>query len=546
MNDTSWILLDTETNGLAPPVYVVEIAAQRMKGWAPDGPPFRCLINQNVNIPAEASRVNGYTREILERDGEAALDVYQDFRLYAGDLPLVSYNLKYDLDDVLSPEWARLGIPPIGKRGFCALDLARRLLDPVPAGNCKLQTLRQFYRLPERGAHTALGDVQTVIDLFTQVLRPIACKRGLLSWDALCQLTVKPWFPRRIPFGKFKGRDFRDACEDEAFRKWLEWLSASSKTRSAEMGHWYLAQLLVEQPDSEIEAGFLSGPAFDLPENVEPADTQVVVYANPDLEILRQLVAAARSRLADIQAEYTENRMAIESTQATLFGLLRSHYQKRDRLKLMLTYREKHLESLLHGDANETNDVVDEYQRAKAQSDTEYEQAAAEAQMHRELNEEEAHEVKMFWRKLVRLFHPDRYAQDEARREVYEQLTQAINRARDEGDIAMLREIANNPEGFILRQGWCSLDFSDAAELTQLRKLYESLQHDIMSVLDALAELRDSSEHELYMLCRDNQRLIQEVADEYALALEDEISRLGLKLVQVNQEIRIMNDATAI
>jgi len=26
--------------------------------------------------------------------------------------------------------------------------LAQRLLDPVPAGNCKLQTLRQYYRLP--------------------------------------------------------------------------------------------------------------------------------------------------------------------------------------------------------------------------------------------------------------------------------------------------------------------------------------------------------------------------------------------------------------
>lgn len=543
MKNTSWILLDTETNGLVPPVYVVELAAQRMKGWEPDGPPFRSLLNQNVDIPAEASRVNGYTREILERDGEAALDVYQDFRHYVGDHPLVSYNLKYDLDDVLMPEWTRLGIPPIGKRGFCALEMARRLLDPVPAGNCKLQTLRQFYRLPERGAHTALGDVQTVIDLFTQVLRPIVSERDLLSWDALCQVTVEPWFPRRIPFGKFKGRDFWDANEDQAFLNWLKWLSESSKARSAEMGHWYLAQLLVGQQDSEIEAEILSGPAFDLPENLGPNDTQVVVYTTPDLVILRQLVVAARSRLADIQSEYTETRMAVESTQASLFGLLRAHYQKRDRLKLMLTYREKYLESLLHGDADKTADVVDEYQRAKAQSDAEYEQAAAEAQNRRELNEDEAHEVKMLWRKLVRLFHPDRYAQDEARREVYEQLTQAINRARDEGDIAKLREIANDPEGFIMRQGWRSLDFSDAVELAQLRKLYESLQHDIMNVLDALADLQESPEHELYMLCKDNQRLIQEVADEYVPALEDEISHLGLRLVQVNQEIRIMKDA---
>jgi len=55
----------------------------------------------------------------------------------------------------------------------------------VPAGNCKLQTLRQYYRLPERGANTALGDVFTVAHLFAKVLRPIAEQRGLATWEQL-------------------------------------------------------------------------------------------------------------------------------------------------------------------------------------------------------------------------------------------------------------------------------------------------------------------------------------------------------------------------
>ena len=83
------------------------------------------------------------------------------------------------------PEWKRIGIMAIGTRGFCALKLAQRLLDPVPAGNCKLQTLRQYYLLPERGAHSALGDVETVIDLMQNVLRQLAEKRGLDAWGAL-------------------------------------------------------------------------------------------------------------------------------------------------------------------------------------------------------------------------------------------------------------------------------------------------------------------------------------------------------------------------
>lgn len=32
MNSKPWILLDTETTGLAAPIFVVELAAQRMRG----------------------------------------------------------------------------------------------------------------------------------------------------------------------------------------------------------------------------------------------------------------------------------------------------------------------------------------------------------------------------------------------------------------------------------------------------------------------------------------------------------------------------------
>src|SRR6266700_1225032 len=52
MNGKPWILFDTETTGLAAPLFVVELAAQRMRGWTPDGEPFRKLLNQNADIPA--------------------------------------------------------------------------------------------------------------------------------------------------------------------------------------------------------------------------------------------------------------------------------------------------------------------------------------------------------------------------------------------------------------------------------------------------------------------------------------------------------------
>jgi DNA polymerase-3 subunit epsilon len=48
-------------------------------------------------------------------------------------------------------------------------------------------------------------------------------------------------------------------------------------------------------------------------------------------------------------------------------------------------------------------------------------------------------------------YHPDRFAHEPEKLETYHKLTAAINRAKDSGDIKTLREIAEDPHGFILR-----------------------------------------------------------------------------------------------
>lgn len=178
MEGKSWVLLDTETTGFRPPIFTVEIAAQNMVGWRKSGPVFRRLINWNREIPREATRVHGYTKEVLAKDGVSPLAAYKEFNAYVGTrVPFVSYNLSFDWDKVLVPEWSRLGIQPIGIRGFCALRLAQRLLDPCPAGNCQLQTLRQYYDLNGGLSHTAIADVETTSDLLIRILKPIHTTR---------------------------------------------------------------------------------------------------------------------------------------------------------------------------------------------------------------------------------------------------------------------------------------------------------------------------------------------------------------------------------
>lgn len=44
MNSTTWVLLNTETNGLAAPIFVVEIGEERMRGWTPESPSLTAFV----------------------------------------------------------------------------------------------------------------------------------------------------------------------------------------------------------------------------------------------------------------------------------------------------------------------------------------------------------------------------------------------------------------------------------------------------------------------------------------------------------------------
>ena len=534
MNHHSWVLLDTETNGIQAPIYVVEIGAQKMNGWLPDGPPFRRLLNHNADIPPEASRVNGYTREILERDGEDPLAVYQDFATYAGQVPLVAYNLAFDWDNVLLPEWQRLGIAPIGQRGWCALELARRLLDPVPAGNCKLQTLRQFYRLPERGAHTALGDVQTVVDLLGTVLRPLAEARGLHTWADLVAVTESTWFPSLIAFGKFKGRNFREAATDSELHDWLLWLTGPSNARSVSMGRWYLAQLETGAPQQAAVGVAASDSAAG---SALEGGSAVVLYLSPQKAELQHLITAARDRLAELEAEYTTQKHAVDVALARLFQALRPHYQRRDQLQLNVDFRRKYLDALMQAGDEEAEQVAQAHAQARQQTNAEYEQAGAEAASKHALTDEQAQEMQGILRKLVRMFHPDRCMDDPEKRKAHEWLTAEINQARDRGDIQRLREIAQNPDAFLLKQGMAPLSQDDSTDVLRLRTLLDSLQQRVLESLEALNDLRETSGYELQQRIQQDSDFFAATVAEHIQALEAEMAALETEAAQLADEI---------
>lgn len=169
------------------PLYVVEIAAQRMRGYQPDGVRFRVLLNHEVPLDPGAQALHGYTEDYLRQYGQEPRLAHSLFREYAGSLPVVSHNLPMDWDRLLVPECQRLGIPAPGVRGFCALTLARRVLPE--ASSFSLSALNKRYRVVEGDLRGAAPDVEVVVKLFQNWYGPRLSAAGIVGFQAVAEFS---------------------------------------------------------------------------------------------------------------------------------------------------------------------------------------------------------------------------------------------------------------------------------------------------------------------------------------------------------------------
>jgi DNA polymerase-3 subunit epsilon len=245
--------------------------------------------------------------------------------------------------------------------------------------------------------------------------------------------------------------------------------------------------------------------------------------------------------LAQLETDYTKDKSRVDAVQARLFQHLRGHYQKRDQLRLVIDYRQKFLKSLTRGDAAEAKQAEENFEQAKAQTEKDYEELAAAADKKKNLTAAQEAELTQLWKKLVKLYHPDLFANEPDKLETYTKLAAAINQAKDSGDIELLREIADDPHGFILRRGWGKLDFKDVEELAQLKKLAETLQKEIAAVTVSLKELRASPDYELCQLAEQKPGVLDELAAERVKQLELENAALEKQAELLAQEIKTLS-----
>ena len=265
---------------------------------------------------------------------------------------------------------------------------------------------------------------------------------------------------------------------------------------------------------------------------------EIIYYENAEAsEDLRARVEVARARLAEVEAAYTIDKAKVDSLQASLFQRLRTYRQERDRLRLIVDYRRQFLAGVLRGDAAEAERVKQAQAEAEARNAREYEETAQVLAAKKELTAQDEAALGKLWKNLVKLYHPDRFSHEPDKLDTYGKLTAAINRAKDTGDLAMLKQIADDPHGFILKQGWTSLDFRDEEQAKRLEQLYVSLMAEIRNMLTLRERLHQSPEFELYQLTAKKPEMLDTVAEKQKALLESEIAELTRETERLAAEI---------
>ena len=135
------------------------------------------------------------------------------------------------------------------------------------------------------------------------------------------------------------------------------------------------------------------------------------------------------------------------------------------------------------------------------------------------------------------MFHPDQYENDPEKRKTYELLTQAINEARDRGDIELLEAIARDPHAFILQHGWAAVAIDGVRDLRELRSLYDYLQARILELIETLDALRASPDYELWRHAERDAAVLEQVIAAQREELEREIAESEAEAARVAAEI---------
>ena len=164
------IVLDTETTGLDPATgdRVIEVAAIELVNLMPTAQVYHVLIDPERDIPPEASKVHGFTIDMLRGKPKFA-EVAAGLVEFLGDAPIVAHNAPFDFG-FLDNELRLAGLPPLDRaRMVDSLMLAKQRYPGMPNS---LDSLCRRLGVDNsmRDSHNALLDVKLLAQVYLELM----------------------------------------------------------------------------------------------------------------------------------------------------------------------------------------------------------------------------------------------------------------------------------------------------------------------------------------------------------------------------------------
>lgn len=167
---TRQLVLDTETTGLEAREghRVLEVAAIEIINLMPTGRHFHRVIDPERDIPADASRIHGFTSADVEGKPKFA-EILDELEAFLGEDPIIAHNARFDFG-MLDAELERCGRPPLSRaRMVDTLEVAKKRFPGMP-NSLDALCRRLGVDNSMRTSHNALLDVQLLAQVYLELM----------------------------------------------------------------------------------------------------------------------------------------------------------------------------------------------------------------------------------------------------------------------------------------------------------------------------------------------------------------------------------------
>ena len=177
------IFLDTETTGLSfkRGHKVVEIACIETKDLIATGNVFHKLINPMRDMPDEAFKVHGFSKDFLS-DKETFKEIANEFLNFINGKKIIIHNASFDLE-FLNGELKEINKPRIDEK--CVIDSLEVARNKFPGVSNSLDALCKKFNidLSKRTKHNALLDCELLREVYINLLDAKEPKFDLSSYE---------------------------------------------------------------------------------------------------------------------------------------------------------------------------------------------------------------------------------------------------------------------------------------------------------------------------------------------------------------------------